>query len=297
MDTTYIYALVAAAIILPVLLWKREESKPVRDYVQGRWENLPQSFKSMWPAVLLLEPTIGAAVAKFGAGGREQFEKLRDASGLPLTYERLCVMKVVCTVLLALPGLAFLAIPNFEVSYALAILAVFVVFGWVYPLMTLKQYVEWRKTELSRALPFAIDLMASAMKSGLEFGASMRYYVGLGTGGPLQEEFSSVLRQIELGKTRAEALADMARRVQIDAFTSFVGVIAYGTEIGASIVDTLKVQGENLRRERFNIAERKAARAPSLMILPLAVFIMPAVFIIIITPVVMQMKATGLGAH
>ena len=87
----------------------------------------------------------------------------------------------------------------------------------------------------------------------------------------------------------------MARRVQIDEFTSFVGVIAYGTEIGASIADTLRIHGEELRRARFHLAERKAARAPSLMILPMALFIMPAVFIIIITPVMMQMKGTGLG--
>ena len=163
--------------------------------------------------------------------------------------------------------------------------------------MALKQYVEWRKTELTRALPFAIDLMGSAMRAGLEFGAAMRYFVGLGTGGPIQEDFSSVLSQMELGKTRSEALTEMAQRVQIESFTSFVGVVVYGTEIGASIVDTLKMQGEDLRRARFNIAERKAARAPSLMILPMALFIMPAVFIIIITPVVMQMQATGVGAH
>ena len=106
-----------------------------------------------------------------------------------------------------------------------------------------------------------------------------------------------MLQQIELGKTRTEALAEMAHRVQVEAFTAFVGVIAYGTEIGASIVDTLKIHGEDLRRARFHVAERKAARAPSLMILPMVLFIMPAVFIIIITPVIMQMKASGIGGH
>ena len=89
----------------------------------------------------------------------------------------------------------------------------------------------------------------------------------------------------------------MARRVQVESFTSFVGVVAYGTEIGASISETLRVHGEELRRARFHLAERKAARAPSLMILPMAVFILPAVFIIVITPVMMKMKGTGVGSH
>ena len=115
--------------------------------------------------------------------------------------------------------------------------------------------------------------------------------------GPLTEEFGKVLQQIELGKTRTEALQDMAQRVQVDSFTSFVGVVANGTEIGASISETLRIHGEELRRARFHLAERKAARAPSLMIFPMAVFIMPAVFIIVITPVIMQMKASGIGGH
>ena len=135
------------------------------------------------------------------------------------------------------------------------------------------------------------------MRSGLEFGAAMRYFEGLKMPGPLTEEFGKVLQQIELGKTRTEAISEMARRVQVEAFTSFAGVVAYGAEIGASISETLRVHGEELRRARFHLAERKAARAPSLMILPMAVFIMPAVFIIIITPVALKMKATGIGGH
>ena len=72
-------------------------------------------------------------------------------------------------------------------------------------------------------------------------------------------------------------------------------VKAHGTEIGASIVDTMRVQGEEMRRARFNRAERKAARAPSIMILPIAVFIMPAIFVVIGTPVLIRIQSSGLG--
>ena len=84
----------------------------------------------------------------------------------------------------------------------------------------------------------------------------------------------------------------MADRLHIKSFTAFVGVVTYGTEIGASIAATLKIHGAEMRRERFGLAERKAARAPSLIIFPLAIFIMPAVFIIIFVPVIMQYQAT-----
>jgi len=130
------------------------------------------------------------------------------------------------------------------------------------------------------------------MRSGLEFGAAMRYYVSLKTGGPLEEEFGRVLTDATLGRPFAEALNDMATRVRLKAFTAFVGVVSYGMEIGAPIAETLKAHGEDLRRERFNIAERKAARAPAVMIMPLVLFIMPAVFIIVLTPMVMRLKGT-----
>ena len=146
------------------------------------------------------------------------------------------------------------------------------------------------------SLPFAIDLIGAAMRSGLDFSAAIRYYVSTeNKNNPLAIEFGVMLKQMELGKNRIEALEDMARRIQNDDFSSFAGAVAHGTEIGASIVDTMKVQAEEMRRARFNIAERKAARAPSIMILPIAVFIMPAIFVIIGTPVLIRLSQSGMG--
>lgn len=294
-----IYACAFLAIVLPVLLWKREERAPVSAYGPGG-DHLPKMFRFLWPTLLLFEFPMGRPLARLMPVKAQKYERLIRASGLPLTVDRMFTLQVFCllgaTVLGAGIAGALLALfPEMRLVWCAAALLFFMFVGWVYPSMTLESYVQWRQNELTRALPFAIDLIGSAMRAGLEFGAAMRYFTGLKMEGPLTEEFGTVLQQIELGKTRTEALTEMARRVQIDEFTSFVGVIAYGTEIGASIADTLRIHGEELRRARFHLAERKAARAPSLMILPMALFIMPAVFIIIITPVMMQMKGTGLG--
>ena len=294
-----IYAIVFLAIFLPVLLWKREERISVSTYGPGG-EHLPKLFRFFWPTLLLFEFPLGRPLARFMPVRTAKYERLIRASGLPLTPERVFTMKVFslmgATVLGAGVAIALLALfPDMRLALCAAALLFIMFVGWVYPSMTLENYVQWRQGELTRSLPFAIDLIGSAMRAGLEFGAAMRYFTGLKMEGPLTEEFGIVLQQIELGKTRTEALAEMAHRVQLDEFTSFVGVIAYGTEIGASIADTLRIHGEELRRARFHLAERKAARAPSLMILPMALFIMPAVFIIIITPVIMQMKGIGLA--
>ena len=94
--------------------------------------------------------------------------------------------------------------------------------------------------------------------------------------------------------SRVDALSSMANRIQSPTFTSFVDAVAHGSEVGASMVGTLRMQGEDMRRARFNIAERKAQRAPSIMIFPMAIFIVPAVFIVIGVPVWMRLQSTGL---
>lgn len=293
-----VYALVFSAIVLPVLLWRRNESNgSVVAGMPVRKTALPGLFHVLWGLAVALEKSVGMSLATLQPGGRKECDRLILASAQPFSYETLCALQFLTLLFFTAIGAVVLMLPPVPTSYGIGIVVVAAFFGWQYPRTALRQFVERRQTELTRALPFAIDLMGSAMRAGLEFGAALRYFVTLGTGGALEEEFSHVLRQVELGKTRSEALAEMARRVQVEVFTSFVGVVSYGTEIGASIVETLKIHGEDLRRARFNLAERKAARAPSLMILPLAVFIMPAVFIIVITPIVMRMRAMGIGAH
>jgi tight adherence protein C len=101
-----------------------------------------------------------------------------------------------------------------------------------------------------------------------------------------------MLHETDLNKTRIEALRGMSERMQVEEFKSVVTAVIQSTEMGASVTAALKIQAEEIRRGRFHRAERKAARAPSLMLIPVALFIVPAVFIIILTPVVMRMMET-----
>ena len=194
------------------------------------------------------------------------------------------------------PFLFFLLVTK-RLDYGIGAGVLFGLIGFIYPSMLISSLAEKRQETIMKNLPFAIDLIGSAMRAGLDFSAAVRYYVGTEKKtNPLAVEFGVMLRQMELGKTRVEALEDVANRVQTDDFRSFSGAVAHGTEIGASIVETMRVQGEEMRRARFNRAERKAARAPSIMILPIAIFIMPAIFVVIGTPVLIKIQSSGLGA-
>ena len=135
----------------------------------------------------------------------------------------------------------------------------------------------------------------SAMAAGLDFSAAVRYYVERSTPSPLTQEFGITLKMLELGSNRNDALKEMAARLGIDEFRSLVNAVIQGTEMGASITDTLRINAEEIRRVRVAAAERKAQRAPSLMMIPMALFIMPAVFIIIFVPIYLRVQSSGMA--
>ena len=286
-----IYAIVFIAVCLPIACWRRE-SVAAAEIPRGDWSRLPLVFKLLWRPAALLETTVGAFFSAAFGKQSMRYRKLAEISALPLTSRRVFVCKAVCAPLFAIAGSTAYLVPSIPGPVSNIAVAGFAVFGWMLPSLALDSVARSRQEEIVKSLPFAIDLMGSAMKSGLDFGAAMRYYTKLGNGGALESEFSRVLRDASLGKPIAESLQDMAGRVSIKTFTAFAGVVAYGTEIGASISDTLKVHGAEMRRERFSLAEQKAARAPSVMIFPLAIFIMPAVFLIIFVPVILQFLST-----
>jgi tight adherence protein C len=169
---------------------------------------------------------------------------------------------------------------------------VFGLIGYVYPLTWLQKTTAKRKDMISKELPFAIDLLTVAMEAGQDFGAAVRHLVREVSGGPLRQEFDMMLRETDLGKSRIEAMRSMSSRIQIDEFQAVVTSVVQSSELGASVAAALKLHADEIRRTRFHRAERKAARAPSLMLMPVAMFILPSVFIIILTPIIMRLVNT-----
>jgi tight adherence protein C len=297
-QTIMAYMAVFLAVMLPVLvgqLWGDQQDSPKTTSVDsGR---IPKLFKLVrLPIDALCSAGIGGTLEQMNAKKTRELEKRIVIANLAITPQMVYTAQVVyslglfiftiiwCVVLGLKPGVITMS----------AMVACFI--GWVYPATTVESLANKRQQEIIKSLPFAIDLVGSAMRSGLDFNAAIRHFVSMGIPGALSMEFGIMLKQIELGKTRVEALSSMAERVNTQEFTTFVGAVAHGTEIGASIVDTMMIQSEEMRRARFNLAEQKAQRAPSLMILPMALFIMPSVFIIIFVPVYLKIQASGMGS-
>ena len=267
---------------------------------ENGWERLPGIFKFIWVIAVTYETPLGTSLSDRFHRKAARLNELALASALPLNPARVFCSSVFLGLIFGFIGLAAGSAAacavkwNWWIALPVGLGLVFFLMGWYWPMVNLKDYAMRRREQLRRQMPFAIDLITSAMRSGLEFGAAVRYYVDCGVKGALQEELARVLDEVQVGKSFAEALENMSGRIGLPAFTSFADAVAYGQEVGAPISQTLKIQGAELQRSRFALAEQKAARAPQLMILPLIVFIMPSVFIVMLTPLVIQfMKMTG----
>ena len=267
---------------------------PSSGEIQSR--RLPFLFALFWRFVMPFSETIGDWLYSHQPNRALKIQNTILVSGIKMHPNHYFALEFVLAFCFSLifTMVALLFSRNAGVLIGVFFVSAFI--GFVMPGIELSKAAELRQGAIVKSLPFAIDLIGSAMRSGVDFMAAVRYYVTTSEkSNPLAIEFGVMLRELELGRSRVEALEDLSQRIRHDGFTAFKDAVVHGLEIGASIVGTLKVQAEELRRQRFCAAEQKAARAVSSMIFPIALFIMPAMFLIIGTPILMRVFATGLG--
>ncbi len=163
---------------------------------------------------------------------------------------------------------------------------------YVYPQVWLKKTIQNRHRSIQRALPNVLDLLTLSVEAGKDFLTSLRDILARRKRDPLGEELERTFHEIQLGKKRVQALKDLVKRVQQPDLSAVMNAIIQSDELGVSIAQLLRIQGDQLRIKRFQRAEKLANEAPVKMIFPIALFIVPAVMIIMGAPLVMQtMKA------
>lgn len=160
--------------------------------------------------------------------------------------------------------------------------------GWAFPDVHCTQARKRRYLAVVMDLPFFIDLMALSTEAGLDLMGSISRIVEKADDSVLAEEFRIVLKDIKLGSSRRESLGRLADRLDIPEITSFAAVVRDAEETGASIAQVLKDQSIQMRLERFVRAEKAGAKASQLMLFPLMFLILPAVFMMVFSPVVLQ---------
>lgn len=193
----------------------------------------------------------------------------------------------------------FLYLLNFALELGLPEIMVIGIgfLGFFMPQMHCKANKGKRELSVRIDMPFFIDLLALSVEAGLDFfGAIQKIVDKVGSqDSVLAEEFRTVLKDIKIGSSKTDALKEMAARLDMPEMTSFVAVLIDAEASGTSISQVLKDQSVQMRLERFLRAEKAGARASQLIMLPLMMFILPAVFIMVFGPVALKMMNGGGG--
>jgi tight adherence protein C len=159
----------------------------------------------------------------------------------------------------------------------------------ILPKSLLKSKIKMRRKTVTRQLPDVLDILTVSVESGLSFDSALAKVVEKNYG-ELAMEFKKVLNEIQLGKTRREALKNMSVRCDADDVRLFISSIIQAEQLGVSIGKVLRIQADQMRLKRKQRAEELAIKAPVKMILPLVLFVFPGLFVVILGPALIQIK-------
>ena len=155
--------------------------------------------------------------------------------------------------------------------------------GLTLPDALLESHIRRRQTQIRRALPNVVDLLVVSVEAGLGLDGALAKVTDK-MRGPLPEELARAIGETHLGKTRAQALKDMAARLEVGEVKTFVAAVTQADLLGVSIAYTLRAQSQTVRAARVQRVREQAARLPVTLLLPLTVFIFPAIFVVLLGP-------------
>ena len=241
---------------------------------------LPVLFKALLPFVGNLD----ALVARPSSAGMEGLLCGREFVELEILYPAVAGAAWCAGVLLL--GLAMPESP-FAANGTLMCIAGFLVFALA-PGIWLKGELKRRHLSIMKALPFVLDLLTLSVEAGMDFISALQRNCQTRRMDALNEELLRMVHEIQVGSSRREALKAMSDRVNQPDLRGLAHALVQADEFGVSIGAILRIQSEQLRSRRFDRAEKLAAEAPTKMLGPLMLCIFPAVFIIVLGPVIVQ---------
>jgi tight adherence protein C len=171
------------------------------------------------------------------------------------------------------------------------LVVVVVIVTYFLPELLLVSRGQERDQKIQKELADTLDQMMIAVEAGLGFDAAMARAAANGRGA-LAEELTRTLQDTRMGRSRREAFSDLADRSQVDDLRRFVRAILQADAYGISVSDVLRTQAAEMRLKRRQRAEEKAQQVPVKVLMPLMLCILPVLFIVVMTPAVLQMMDT-----
>lgn len=178
--------------------------------------------------------------------------------------------------------------------HILLILLVVAVLGLYLPEVILDLRIRWRKEQIVRGFPDALDLLVVCVEAGMGIDAAInRVAEEIRLSSPmLSDEFRLLNLELRAGKARADALRNLGMRTDVEEVRSFATLLIQTDRFGTSVAQALRVHSDAMRTQRYHKAEELAAKLPVKLMFPLIMFIFPAIFVVIVGPAAIQIYNT-----
>ncbi|MDX1991742.1 MAG: type II secretion system F family protein [bacterium] len=219
----------------------------------------------------------------------EQTRKKLELAGMSTDPTTFFAMRIGLTILFGILGaaLGFVVLKE-SFTTALMYMGGGALLGYFLPVAQLSSKIKKRQENILKALPDALDLLVICVEAGIGFDQAMgKVYEKWDN--ELALAFGRVLREIQLGKLRREALKDMSDRMDVPDVNSFTAAIIQADQLGVSMAKILRIQSDQMRTKRRQRAQEKAHQAPVKMMIPMVLLIFPSIWIVLMGPAVLRL--------
>jgi tight adherence protein C len=155
--------------------------------------------------------------------------------------------------------------------------------GFFAPDLIVYQLAYNRQEKIARTLPDILDTLTVSVEAGLGFDAALSQINRYGRG-PVAGEFARVIQEMQIGRSRVDALRGLGQRTSIHELRSFCAIVVQATELGVPIANVLREQAREMRIRRRQRAEETAQKVPIKILFPLIFCLFPAIFIVVLGP-------------
>jgi len=290
-------ALVLAVILVVVGMRAPEPTDPIQERLAElsvreepmTLEEIELSLAFYQRIILPFFNRIGQLSSRFTPQATLQSARKKlEMAGNPMQMDPAFFLAMRSVLAVVFGGLLFavFALTKRNWAQGLAVSALFVALGFYFPDLWLTSRIRRRQKGIFRAMPDALDLLTICVEAGLGFDGAMAK-VHEKWDNDLALELGRVIQEIRLGKLRRDALRDMADRLGVAELTSFVAAVIQSEQLGVSMAKVLRIQSDQMRVRRRQMAEEEAHKAPIKMVFPIALLIFPSILIILLGPAAM----------
>lgn len=220
----------------------------------------------------------------FCAGSiRQRLEKDLAMAHIDLTPEEFFFFKELCIVLLLV-----LTFPFIPADMMVVWILMSVCVGYMLPHFWLNGRVKTVKGIILKELPDAVDLLGLCVNAGLDFMLALKWVVEKSPASVMVNELNTLLQEINVGKTRREALKSLSDKYSLPDLATFSRTLIQADKMGTSVAEALNILSEDMREARYRRGEQMAMKAPMKLLVPLLFFIFPVVGILVAGPIFIQ---------